>query len=354
MENNDSKSLERSKKTFITISKIFAKAACSIVGQGLTFDAFITLTEHLRQLYKDRTEKRIHEFHQHLLGEEICEIKQHEFLDKPIELEDYNSLLSSAIQDDEDKKVQLYANLLRGLASGKIPSEVKRYIIKAAKAITFEEAELIRKFYIYKKFAVIPETGPTMHASSLLKSKNFMEQIMIQNLVRLGILLETSPEHFEPTQLMSFAVEGFYEKETLEPSAINKLAWSGINVMIVSYQLDIHSSIAIKIGKILRKYRINSTIAILNDNQVKMANIFHHGFIFLLDSSKVPDYLKNVVAKLSSPKVILKLLLKNSDGTVPKDDFPELIANEVLPIDFNLNDADISLLEDVIQRYVEP
>jgi len=353
MKNNTSKSFERSKKSFITIAKILAKGTCTalIPGSGMAFEVAGTLANHVKQIYKDRTENRFQEFHQHILGDGISEKEQREFIEKPITLEDYCSLLSAAIQDDEDKKVQLYANLLRSLAMGIIPQESKVHTIKVAKAITFEEAEFIKKFYIYKKHDIFPETGPSVSASSLLKINNFMDRIKLQNLVRLGIFFEPSSEHFEPTQLLSIIVEGLYEKEALNPDAIQKLTWSGLNIMIVSYRIDAHSNISYKIGELLRKHRIKNITALLNsDEQVKKANIFYQGFIFLLDSNKVPDNYKNVVTKIDSEKVIIKLLLKNSDGTLPQDTFPELVADEVLPVDVNLSDG-VNLLEEVIQRY---
>lgn len=355
MKNSTSKSIERSKKSFFTISKIIAKEGCSAIipGGGIAFEAVEILVNHAKQFYKDRTENRLHDFHQHLLGEEISEAENNEFIEKPISLEDYYSLLSAAIQDDEDKKVQLYANLLRSLAKGIITSENRLHIIKAAKEITSEEAEFIRKFYIYNKYDIMPDTGPSVDASSMLKNKSLKNKIIIQNLVRLGFFLETFPENYEPTQLLFIAVEGLYPINFIKPDAIGQVTWSGINVMIVSYRLDIHSNIAIKLQKILREHRIKSTIALLNDRNVKTGNMFHHGFIFLLDSLEVSNTYKNAITKLSPQKIIIKLILKNPDGTVPEDTLPEMEADEIMSIDINSED-NMRLFEELIQRYTKP
>lgn len=352
MKNSSSKSIERSKKSFFSISKIIAKEGCSAIipGGGLAFEAVSILVNHSKQFYKDRNEKRLHDFHQHFIGEEINESEINEFLEKPISLEDYYSLLSATIQDDEDKKAQLYANLLRNLTKGIIANEDRLYLIKAAKEMTFEEAEFLRKYYIYHKYDMMPNTGPSVDASSMLKSNILKHKIIIQNLIRLGFFLETSPENIEPTQLLFIAVEGIYPIESIKPSAIGQITWSGINMMIVSYRLDIHSNIAIKIQKILRKHRIKSTIGLLNDRSVKTGNMFHQGFIFLLDYLEVSNTYKNAITKLSQQKIIFKLLLKNSDGTVPEDTLPEIEADEILPVDINSEDH-LRLFEELIQRH---
>ena len=353
MGNDKSKSLERSKATFFTMATIFAKEGCSVVipGGGIAFEAVNTLVNHAKKFCKDRTETRLHEFHQHLLGEEISEAEQNEFMKKPISLEDYYSLLSAAIQDDEDKKLRLYANLLRNLSIGSIPSENKVHILKVAKSMTFEEAEFIRNFYIYYKYDVMPEKGPSVDASSMLGSTKLNDRIMIQNLIRFGIFLESSSGKYEPTELLGIATEGLYGSDSLKPDSIGELTWSGINIMIVSYRLDIHSNIAVKLQEILRRFRIKSTIALLRDQNVKTANMFHHAFLFLLDSTEVTQAYKDAAAKLSSQKVIIKLLLKNSDGTVPQDTLPDLTAEDTLSIDI-ASKEDMKLFEELIHKYV--
>lgn len=353
MENDKSKSLERSKRTFFTMAKVLAKEGCAAIvpGGGIAFGAVEALVKHAKQFYKDRTETRLYEFHQHLLVDEITEDEQNEFMQKPILLEDYYSLLSAAIQDDEDNKVRLYANLLRNLSNGTIPFGNRVHILKVAKTMTFEEAELIRKFYIYDKYDIMPEKGSSVDASSMFNSTTLKDQIMVQNLKGFGVISEISTGKFKPTQLLNIAVEGLYEPGSLKPNSIGEVTWSGINVMIVSYRLDMHSKIAVKLQEILRKFRVKSAIALLNDKNVKTANIFHHAFLFLLDSTEVPQAYKVAITKLKPEKVIIKLFLKNSDGTVPVDSLPDLKVGDTLPIDISSKE-DIKLFEKLIQKYV--
>jgi hypothetical protein len=352
MENNKSKSLGRNKRTFFTMAKVLAKEGCAAIvpGGGIAFEAVEALVNHAKQFYKDRTETRLYEFHLHLLGEEITEAEQNEFMEKPISLEDYYSLLSAAIQDDEDNKVMLYANLLRNLSKGNISFENRIHILKVVKAMTFEEAEFIRKFYIYNKYDIMPEKGPSVEASSMFDSKTLKGQIMIQNLKAFGIILEISTGKFKPTQLLNIVVESLYEPDFLKPDSIGEVTWSGINAIIVSYRMDVHHIMAKKLQEILRKFRVKSVIALLNDKNVKTANIFHHAFLFLLDSIEVPQAYKGAITKLKPERVIIKLFLKNSDGTVPLDSLPDLKAGDALPIDISSKE-DIKLFEKLIQKY---
>jgi hypothetical protein len=195
----------------------------------------------------------------------------------------------------------------------------------------------------------MPEKGPSVDASTMFDSTTLNGQIMIQNLKGFGIILEISTGKFKPTQLLNIAVEGLYESDFLKPDSIGEVTWSGINAIIVSYRQDIHYVIAAKLQEILRKSRIRSTIGLLNDKNVKAANIFDDGFLFLLDSTQVPQAYKEAVNKLNPQKVIIKLLLKNSDGTVPMDSLPDLKAGDTLPIDISSKE-DIKLFENLIQK----
>jgi hypothetical protein len=212
MRNAKVRSIARAKKSFFKMSEVLGKrgSAALLPGGGLAFEVITTLVKHAKQFYQDRREARLHEFHESLLGSGSNDVDPREFLDKPISVEDYYALLSAAIQDNEQLKVPLYANILRSLAAGRIPAKYKVHLLKVAREITYDEAEFIRRVCVYSRHDIISPGGGSEQLSGLFRTESAMQAAMLQNLSRFGFLRQKAEDKYEPTDLLHLTVQAMY------------------------------------------------------------------------------------------------------------------------------------------------
>lgn len=347
MDNCRSKSLARSKKTFFTIAQALGKEGIGalVPGGGLVFAAVAALVNHGKEFFRDRTEHRLHEFHEQLLGSTSESVDLGAFLEKPISLDDYYALLSAALQDNEELKVPLYATLLRSFVEERIPAQFRTHFLRVARELTFQELELLRKIYIYAKYDLIPLSGPSEQISSLLQGRSTMQQVMKQNLERFGLLSRGTKAELKPSDVLFTLAEALFSKEELEPASIDKLEWTGIGFLITSFPLDDHTDIALRLEDLLRRNRIKSMIATVNERNVKQMKMFYDGILLLLDTRPVPEENRRALIQLGKP--IFKVLISVA-GSLPQDPLPDVEAVDTIILSGNWS-ADVKLIDHLIK-----
>lgn len=329
MDNCRSKSLARSKKTFFTIAQALGKEGIGalVPGGGLVFAAVAALVNHGKEFFRDRTEHRLHEFHEQLLGSTSESVDLGAFMEKPISLDDYYALLSAALQDNEELKVPLYANMLRCFVEERVPVQFRIHFLRAARELTFQELELLRKIYIYAKYDLIPVSGPSEQVSSLLQSRSPMQQVMNQNLERFGLLSRGTKAEFKLSDVLFTLAEALFLREELVPESIGKLEWTGIHILITCFPLDDRTDIALRLENVLRRNLIKSAIATVNERNVNQMKMFYDGILLLLDTRPVPE--ENRKALIQFGKPIFKVLLPHA-GSPPQDSLPDLEAMDTI------------------------
>jgi hypothetical protein len=362
MDSNE-KSIERSKKSIFKLADLgltTVAAIGDIQTGGLpvisgTYGLIKILAEHTARIYQEKTTIRAEEFYKKLLEDDI---DKPEILNKEIEFNDYYAVLSSAIQDIEESKVNFYANLLRNLILEKISKDYKIYLLKTAKELTFEEIELLRQFYICQKYNLIPREGSgSKKPSSFLKLNSDLKRVAVNNLTRLGFI--TQEENKEPkiTDLAKLLVQSFYKENELIPQAINQKAWSKLHFIIFT-NLSNHRStnLAQKLQVLLRDNQIPCN-AISNYNVLtdyRNSCFAEQGIIFLMTHEQIPELSWQQIEacakeKLGKNRITLKILLSDEDGTPAMDMLSNFYTENV--IDFSLNKKhDFESLNSLIKR----
>lgn len=352
-----SKSITRSKKTFIKFIDILAEGGISLVNPilAIPYKGTKLLLEHGRNFYKERTDARIQDFHEKLLGDGEDGYSFQEILDKPISLDDYYALLSTAVQDNEELKIEFYANLLRSLFFQQVPQEYKFYLMKATKDLTFDEIELVRQIYIYESYELVPAQGPTEQLSSLLNTTSTLKKLMIDNLIRLGLIEKKDNQKYQPTDLLKLMAESLYKTSELQPESIGRKRWSRIEFIIFSNLEQEYSNLAIRVQALLRDNQIISHIfgySVLKRNLIFPC--LEIGIIFLVTPGGIlefsPEEIKRFLQEIGSRlKTRVKVIVSPSKSTVVEDAIPGINADQTISLSLD-DDSGFQKLDNLIKR----
>lgn len=266
------KSLARSKKTTLTFASELAKEGCSalVPGGGLMYEGVKALVQHGIKFYEDRKTERIERFHEVLLGEHAT--NREEVLHKEFAIEDYTILLSHAVQDEEDDKVDIYSRIFKALQNNQISKEFKSHILKSSRDLLVSEFELMKEIFISSTFEFKDEGNIREQITRRTRTANPIINLSIQNLIRLGYLYDkdgTKPPY--PTDLLKELVSSIYSKEELRPEVINKEIWKDIQVFIACFNLDKHAQILSKISNAFSKQNIKTVIAVPSRQSIAQA-----------------------------------------------------------------------------------
>jgi hypothetical protein len=352
-----SKSITRSKQTSIKFADILAEGGITLLDPTLAiaYKGIKLLFEHGRNFYKERTDARIQDFHEKLLEDGGNEYSSQEILDKPISLDDYYALLSAAVQDNEELKIEFYANLLRSLVFQQVPQEYKFYLMKATKDLTFEEIELVRQIHIYENYELVPAQGPTEQLSSLLNTTSTLKKLMIDNLIRLGLLEKKDSQKYQPTDLLKLMAESVYKTSELQPESIGRKRWSRLEFIIFSNLEQEYSNLAIRVQTLLRDNQIRSQIfgySILKKNPI--FPFLEIGIIFLVTPGEIrenyPEEIERFLHKIGNRvKTLVKVIVPSSKSTVVEDAIPGINADETISLALD-DDSGFQKLDNLIKR----
>lgn len=224
MKKDKKKSLTRTKKTSISLFDVLgAEAASSLVpGGGIIYKLSKTLFTHTKNWWEDRRNNRIEEFHEKLLLG-IPKNEVNSFLRKDFSIDDYYSLLTHVVQDEENEKTDIYVKIFQSLILDLIPMEYKRHIIKSIKDLKFSDFELMRLLYINEKYEFKAPGNKINQIKSLTNVQNPIQICSIQTLIRLGYLFDKDGAKPPwPTDLLKIIIELLYDEDVLTPEAIGK------------------------------------------------------------------------------------------------------------------------------------
>ncbi len=295
-----------------------------------------------KEFIEVRNSKRFQKFHETLLTGDLKTEEIEKFVDKDIDAEDYYILLKHAIQDDEDRKTNYYAELLRKIALKQVSEEYKFHLMKIAKELTSFEIELIQKIYIYKMFKLIPKQGPVEHLSSLLSSNDFQVKSAIESIIRLG-MLERIEQDFKVKDLALIAAQTLFKESELIPSSIGKKIWNQSSVLIIAPQEVEYSIFSTKVQLIMRECCFQpGAISLIHPEFSERVKMIHSSILILVigktdhagfsSLQDIDNMMKSV--RISSSIKIVKVVV-DVDGS-PFDDFlPSIQANEVVYCSLN-------------------
>ena len=260
------RSLARGKESGYSFAPELAKEGLSALfpGGGLVYAGVEALVKHGIQFYEDRKKSRIEAFHENILSGDPEAARQ--VLDKEFSIEDYTLLLSHAVQDEEDEKVEIYARLFKALQRDLLPAPFKLHILKSSRNLSRADFDLMREIFVAAKFKFKDEGDLERQITLRTVSANPMMNLAIQNLVRQGYLYEkTSDAPPYPTALLNSIVQAIYQDEELRPEAVGKEVWLG-QIFLGSFDLASYSGLLGRTTYYLEKHNINTVMAVPKGN----------------------------------------------------------------------------------------
>ncbi len=304
------RSLARSKKSAVTVACELAKEGCSAVvpGGGLIFEGVKALVEHGVRFYEDRKVTRIEAFNR-----AICEGAEVHAEEIEFDLEDYVHLLSNAVQDEEDEKVDIYSRIFKALVNKAISPKFKKHFLKSSRNLLFSDFEFMRELYIASTYNFKDEAGIDVQIKARTRSNDVIKNLAIQNLIGLGYLYDkdgNKPPY--PTELLKILVRTIYAKEELQPESIGKAIWKDV-WLLGCFDLDKHSTVLGQISGALNKLNIQTAIAVPLDRPPSLGS-FGTMFLFADEQTeaRVEEFKKN------HPQYAHKIVMVYLPGAVGK------------------------------------
>ncbi|MGQ7814121.1 hypothetical protein ACUTAH_00315 [Metapseudomonas furukawaii] len=213
--------------TVLRIADIAAKVGVHIASTGSPIaDALYEFSKagvrKVRDYVHARDDRRILEFHQHLLCRD--QVPDEDILDGELEEANFHALMHACLSDIEDEKTIPYALLTRSIALGKIKPELRRHNILALKDIAWDHLDFLRKAYVVSKYAIIPKQGPgSATAESILTgyAPGSIEHLAVASLTSKGFI-----DGVQLSDLGREFVEACSSSDDLTPGAYELQVWS--------------------------------------------------------------------------------------------------------------------------------
>lgn len=213
--------------TVLKVADIAAKVGVHIASAGspianALYDLSQTGVGKVRDYVHARDDRRILEFHQHLLYRD--EVLDEEILDGEVEEANFHALMHACLSDIEDEKTMPYALLTRSIALGKIKPELRRHNILALKDIAWDHLDFLRKAYVISKYAIIPKQGAgSVTAESILTgyAPGSIEHLAVVSLTSKGFI-----DGVQLSDLGKEFVEACSSNDDLTPGAYELQVWS--------------------------------------------------------------------------------------------------------------------------------
>jgi len=228
------KSLTRSKKTALSLGDIFTTAGLSAIDPSLAigYKSLKVLKDNYVKWRADRNGNRLLEFHQKVFTGEIDGQDKESFLKNQVSEDDYYSFLNFVVQDDEDAKVDIYANIFKAIALNEISIKHKAYITKSARELNLNEFELMKEIFLVGNEDYFTGNQVSNMMKMLLVSWPKGDAIMtheIQQLIRMGFLFEKQAGvgfamYPEKTELLDVMVKAVNDPDDLSQLAAINLA----------------------------------------------------------------------------------------------------------------------------------
>lgn len=354
-------SLNRSKKSVLSLSEIAGKEALNslIPGSGLIYSLSKLLLRHGKEFYRERTESRINDFHKALL-EGTGEADIDSLMKASFSLEDYYSLLSRAVQDDEDSKVGIYAKIFHALIKKAIPEKYKLHFTKSIRELSYHDIQLIREIYIRAKYEFKRGPGLSKQVITFTNTDDPIKNYAIQKLTGLGFLKTTEYESIKygevkekegliPSDLLYAIAEVIFDPEDLKPHSIGQEVWKNIPpIRILASNLEKHQRVLTLIAEALYDLNLRSVITI--PKSMKYSN---NGIILLvIDNQQSSQNEMAIIAEKNKHCRLVKIITSELFDNVSDDPFPDISSDVSIIFSPKNNDA-IKGLKEYMSRITE-
>lgn len=287
------KSLERSKKSGISIAALLAKEGVSAVvpGGGLVFDIGKALLDHGRRYIADRNDGRLEKFHRILLDHDGQKEYQDDILNSEFEADDYHAILSSCLQDIEDQKTDVYARLLRAFIVESVSEDNRQLYIQAVKNFSMADIRYLRIIYINSKYDLMTAGGSSGQLKELFKTQHPLRQISLSRFVYMGFVRSNEMDLSELGQRF---VQLCSTKDELTPDAIGKKAWTGVTVSILCFEIGSkdHSRFYTPLENMLWSQQIKSITHLVDAKRQITFNLSNAGLLLVGDKLIEGSYLE--------------------------------------------------------------
>lgn len=344
MEGN--RSITRAKKSATSIVELLAKEGVSVVvpGGGLIYEVTKVLVNHGKNYFSDRTANRIEDFHSALLMGDADHEKFEHFLKAPFELDDYYAVLSSCVQDIEAEKVDIYSSLMKSLIESKLGQELRRHFIKSCKELTYSELNLLKLLYINNKHDLMTVGGTKQQVKALLSTKDTLRMLAIEKLKSFGFIPATGNAI---TPLAEQFVNTIFSGDKLLPDAIGKKEFSGIKVVIVTYQLDdpVHVRIATEAQEALWSCQIKSSIHIIDKTTFVNSIIPYNAALLIVGDKPIEPKYISALSKFSEKRPVIRLnIVDNATSGLEDIRFSG---------ELNFTSESTSSVRDMVREYID-
>ncbi|WHS58629.1 hypothetical protein [Pseudomonas sp. G2-4] len=317
----------------LKVADIALKAGVNIsTGGSPIADALYEISKtgigKIREYVHARDDKRILEFHQHLLYRD--ELLDEEMLSAELEEANFHALMQACLSDIEDEKTVPYALLTRAIALGKIKSELRRHYILALKEMAWDHLDFLRKAYVISSFSIIPDQGP-----GELTAEKFLTNYIpwsVEHLAVVGLSAKGFVDGVQLSELGKDFVKACSTVEDLTPQVYELNVWSGHKCeIIILDDAGLSLSLGQQIQDNLRAKRVACSGGIAMEGALRRheSNIYASCVILVFRRGKQlePNILANLQHRVGK-KPVVQLVL-DSDG----DETPErLVDGEVLVV----------------------
>lgn len=257
--------------------------------------------------FTEKRNKTIEKFYIQLLDGEVTQEKI-DYEKEHIEAnsEQYYILLNLAINDEEQEKDFIYANVFKYIRDNQqLDKKEKIKLIKIVKQLPYSALELLPSLYIHANFQV---KGASLQ--QLLKDMELTHEYELNLLTQFNILFKPtkSSGKYDSTYFIKhnsiFYIRdlknfnnlciAFFTESNLIPSNYNINVWDKRNVLIITDNIFNEDSFGNKIKNILKDLSIQSEIA--NYKSVQAFNV--SDAIFLTDNIEININFKDISKKL--------------------------------------------------------
>lgn len=228
-EKMKSSSIARSKASMISLAEAIGSRVSDLVlpGSGTAYKVAKVLIKHAWRFYRDRGNMRVEEFHEVLLRG-VPDTDMGSFLEKPFSIEDYYTLLDSALHDQEEAKVPRYSKFFKALINQSIDKKYRIHLIRVLKDLTYSDLMLARNIYISSQYNFIDDHGKIAQIRRILETSDPLTSCSIQKMIGFGLI---SPVKQDPTDLLKILVSATFDPIELTPEAIGKKAWKEVGTV---------------------------------------------------------------------------------------------------------------------------
>lgn len=304
----------------------FAEFMIELV-KGIDPTNSLSIIEKGAKYFAAKQNKKIYEFNKKLFHGEASSYEKKIFKDKILSEDDYFSLLTASINDDEEKKTTIYVTLYRNILQDKVEDNTFK-ILKILKSLTYSSLELIKKIYIFSNFE-IQDNGNTKTISSFLKEIQKDENYIfeIEELKQCGAIRTTvdfDESTFDVTKFCLILAKLFFNENELTPKSINEKYW----ISKVSILSDLNNPENIQsISNLIQTIGIK-TLSNIGFN-ANLKNLYADTLICIIDNKISPKTIQEL-KEMSKYKNIMKVSLNKTNKDWLVD-----INNEVTYLDLN-------------------